>query len=362
MEKKPKPPTINEVAALAEVGVGTVSRYLKNHSAVKPKTRAFIERAIQELAFVPNEMARRLAQGKSNNILLMMLSENPIFTSTWLYERSIIQGIYDALEPTSYTMQLIMGFVDKPNDIFETIRSNIYTRSADGVILLSTWHVEERAIGLLEQSKTPYVLLGNSSEVRKANEVLLDNYGATRMLLHHLMELGHTRIGLITGNQEQQHMHERIGAFFSIMQENGLDAGEECIAYGDYSVESGYHCARRLLTGGKCTPTALICGNDFIAAGAMKAADDLHREVPASLSVAGYDNLPLTELMRPALTTVQFPGYEMGLLSVQKIFAEMQNPGKGVSSEILSSKLIIRASTAPLNESCAKDCVNDQEG
>jgi len=362
MEKKPKPPTINEVAALAEVGVGTVSRYLRNHSAVKPKTRALIENAIEELAFVPNEMARRLAQGKSNSILLMMLSENPIFTSTWLYERNIIQGIYDALEPTPYTMQLVMGFMDKPNDLFETIRSNIYTRSADGVILLSTWHVEERTIGLLEQSETPYVLLGNSSEVRKANEVLLDNYGATRMLLHHLMEFGHTRIGLITGNKEQQHMHERIVAFFSIMQENGLGTNEEYVAYGDYSVESGYHCAQRLLTNGKSMPTALICGNDYIAAGTMKAANDLHIEVPTSLSVVGYDNLPLTELMRPPLTTVQFPGYEMGLLSVQKIFAEMQNPGKGVSSDILSSKLIIRASTASPNGNCTHNCANESEG
>ena len=348
MEKKAKPSTINEVAALAEVGVGSVSRYLKNHEAVKPKTRALIERAIEELAFVPNEMARRLAQGKSNNILLMMLSENPIFTSTWLYERSIVQGIYDALEPSTYTMQLIMGFIDKPNDLFEAMRSSIYTRSADGVILLSTWRVEERIIGLLEQSVTPYVLLGSSREVGKANEVLLDNYGATRMLHKHLMDLGHTRIGLITGNREQQHMYERIAAYFSVMQENGLNADEEYVAYGDYSVESGYRLAQNLLSKGKRGPTALICGNDFIAAGAIKAADDLGINVPACLSVTGYDNLPLTELMRPALTTVQFPGYEMGLLSVKKIFAEMESPGKSFSSETLSSKLIIRASTASL--------------
>ena len=348
--QKTKHATLRDVAKLANVGAGSVSRYLNGDQSIKDINRQKISDAIQELNFVPNVTARKLAKGRSGNILLLMVSETPITMATWIYEKEIVQEIYSGLLNSEYSLQLALCSSNQ-NEIYKKIKSNIETKNADAVMILSNYRVEQNCVALLEDNSIPYVLIGCKNYKEKLNEILIDNYSAMKIVMDYLVSLRHRKIAFISGNQDQEQMAARIKCYFTLMQEKGFDVNPNYIAYGEYSMDSGYNCTKQLIQQNfNDLPTAIICSNDIIACGAIKALKEYNIKIPKEISITGFDNLTSAEVIEPPLTTFQLPA-GMGTLATQMLL-KMIKSGKTniVNERQMKFEFIIRNSAALARE------------
>jgi len=340
--------TLDDVAKLAGVSTGTVSRVINNRSAVSENARKKVEKAIKKLNYTPHSIARSLATGVSNAIFLSIIEENPILPSTWRYELPVVQGIYDYLRNTSFTLQIGISFVEESQHInfFENL---IKDKFVDGLLILSAWPIDYRSLLHLEERKIPYVLVGCKSSVQTRVEVGFDNSGAMSAIVEHLIKLGHQKFALIGGYKDQLHMADRTEGFVRALKFHGLPVYQNLMIFGDYQIESGYRCMMQLL---KETPkpTAIVCGNDYMAAGAIKAIKDTGFRVPGDFSVTGFDDSEVSKVVDPALTTVRIPVFEMGHLAVKKLHRLIREGKKEKDITILPFELIIRTSTTKCNK------------
>jgi len=335
--------TLKDVAKLANVSVGTVSRYINNNPSVSEKNRKKIQAAIERLNYSPHPIAQKLAKGVTNNLLLYIVQENPILTTTWLHELPVIQGICDYLKNTNYSLQIVLNFIDDNQGNYKYINECISSKSVDGILILSAWELSNRTLIRLMDSGFPFVLIGNDNTIQPTNDIVFDNYGAVKKLVEHLYQLGHRHIGLISGCKEQLHMSERIRGYFDAIRELGLEIEESWIKYGEYSTESGYACMQEILDGRH--PTAVICGNDYVAAGAVKAIHDRGYKVPDDFSVTGFDNSTVAQIMEPTLTTVNMPVFKAGHLATEKLIKLINKTENVINREVLPCDIIIGSST-----------------
>jgi len=214
---------------LANVSVGTVSRYINKHPSVSKKNAIKIQKAIDKLGYIPNLMAQNLAKGVSNNLLLYILQEKPILESTWLYELPIIQTVYDYIKPTNYSLQLAMDYLEDKLEISRFFNEYVNNKRVDGIIILSTFEIGDANILRLIESKMPFVLLGNQTNIQSTNQILFNNYDAINEIMDHLYELGHRRIAFINGFANQQHMIQRAKAYFDSVQRLDLETYDEWV-------------------------------------------------------------------------------------------------------------------------------------
>lgn len=297
--------TLKDVAKLAGVGAGSVSRYLNGDSCIKAVNRDKIANAIKELDFVPNISARNLAKGKSRNILLLLVSESPITMATWIYEKEIVQEIYNALLKSGYNLLLSLCPCDQ-SEIRRMIKNNIETKNADAVIILSNYTIKRDSIALFEKNQVPYILIGSRNYKEKINEILIDNWSAIQIVIEYLISLKHKKIAFISGNKDQEQMESRVQSYIALMAEKGLSVKPEYLRYGEFSVDGGYHCTKELIQENiSDMPTAIICANDLIACGAIKALKEYNFKIPQEISIVGFDNITSAEMIEPPLTTFQ---------------------------------------------------------
>lgn len=307
-----KKATLNDVAKRAGVSAGTVSKYINSSSSVKEVNRKKIEEAIKELKFTPNVYAQKLAKGKSNTILLCIVSEKNISPSTWLYQLPIIQAMNDSLVNNGYSLQIRIIAVEETYQLKKCILGCMDGKEADGIALLSVWNIPMDLIKEMKKRNFPYVLIEGVGSSR-GNGVGIDNKKMVKDLVHILAELGHSKIGFINIRSKQEDMKQRAIGYMEGLKEEGLKMNESYMLYGDFSIESGYNCVREyIVNGGECT--AFIGGNDNMAVGAIKAIQSLNMSVPEDISVIGIDDSIAATACTPKLQTVHF---ELGLMGRQ---------------------------------------------
>jgi len=340
--------TLIDVAKLSGLSTGTVSRVLNNHSSVSDEARKKVEDAIKKLNYVPLSTARSLAKGISNTIMLSIIEENPILPSTWRYELPAVQGIYDYLKDTSYSLQIGIGFVEeaKKSKFFENLIKDKYV---DGLLILGSWPINYKSLLYLEDRNIPYVLIGCRSVAPTRAEVSFDNHGAIVKIIDYLVQLGHTKFALIGGLKEQIHMIDRAKGFRDALLARDLKVYPNLIKFGDYQIDSGYQLMLELLEENP-RPTAIICGNDFMAAGAIRAIHDKGYRVPEDFSVVGFDDNEVAKVISPQLTTIKVPVFEMGHLAVEKLCSMIQKDKEIEEITILPCELVIRSSTGKCNQ------------
>lgn len=345
---KRKTTTLRDVAKLAGVGTGSVSRYLNNDPSIKEVNRQKIAQAIRELKFVPNNTARKLARGSSRNILLLLVSETPIMMASWMYEKVIVQEIYEALQDSDYTLQLaIVSKTDADEEYeYDTIKTNIRTKSVDAVMVLSNWKINDHNISFLTRHEVPYILIGCKNYMQSTNEILIDNYRSFKKMLDYLVSLGHRDIALLTGNRDHEHMVERLRSYYETMKAYGFEVAEDYVQFGEYSMESGYQNTIKLIQNCRDNfPSAIVCGNDEIACGAIKALKDHHFKIPDEVSVTGFDNSLSSQIVDPALTTIQSPG-GMGSMATKKLLEMLEKETIESKTVVFNCELVVRNSAA----------------
>jgi len=332
-----KQPTQLDIARYSGVSTATVSRVLNGSPLVKPKLREKVEKAIAELGYYPHAAARALASNRTFTLgAVIPTLNNAIFAAcTNAFEREV-QG-------SNYTLLVAVSNYDLGAE--ETLVRRLLERGVEGLLLIGNDH-SEAVYRLLERTRTIYVNTWAWEPARQLPNIGFSNRRAGAALADHLVGLGHSRIGLISGIAEgNDRVRERAIGVRQRLAEHGLELEEAATTEIAYSVGEGRRVLGELVDAGRL-PTALICGNDVIALGVLLEAMERKIPVPGALSITGFDNLPLTEHIRPALTTIDVPAAAMGHLAAKAILSAIAS-GVPVASQELEAPLLVRETTAP---------------
>lgn len=329
--------TRKDVAERAGVSVAVVS-YVVNDGPrpVSPATRAKVEKAIEELGYYPNELARSLTRKQTATIGLIIPSlTNPVFAE-------IAESLERVCTAAGYTVMLSGTGRDphKEKMLAKTLRS----KQVDGVVIIPSQH-PQIVIAPFQQAHIPTVVLEHN--LPDTHCIAIDDRQGGRLATQHLLALGHRRIAMIKREPYSALSYLRAVGYREMLEEAGLPFDPTLVIESKAGQVAGYTSMQQLLTLPN-PPTAVFTHNDVLAMGAMRAIHDTGLTVPNDISVVGYDNTISAAYLNPRLTTVKFPVTEMGRRAGE-IVLELAQSEDAVPPEtiMLPVELIVRTSTAP---------------
>ena len=261
---------------------------------------------------------------------------NPLFPP-------IVRGIEDRLAADGYVV--LIGNTDLDADREQMLFERMRDRNVDGYIL-TTAQLRGSMLAEAAQSRLPVVLANRLAEGYSFPSVSVDNELGIKLVVGHLTELGHARIGYIAGPQDVSTGLGRYLGFVTSMETAGLSADPARTVFSRaFSVEEGYRCCRELLDS-RPPCTAIAAGNDMLAIGCYTALEESGRSCPDDISVVGFNDMPFIDRLRPPLTTVAFPHYQLGTEAAELLLARMAVDGHAVKVLYLAPHLVVRGSTA----------------
>ncbi|MDO8485341.1 MAG: LacI family DNA-binding transcriptional regulator [Candidatus Limnocylindrales bacterium] len=358
----PRPePTIRDVARQAGVSTATVSRVISGSVAARPQTRARVLAVAEALGYRPSAVARSLKLRTTRTLGLLVTDiQNP-------YYPEIVRAVEDAALERNLAVLLCNGADDPARE--ETYLELLVDRRVDGIIIASSG-LQERHGAWLARRSVPVVLVNWAAPDLPLPAILGDNRAGGRLATEHLLSLGHRRIGHLSAPARNAAAAERLGGIGDALAGGGLDPGSLVVVEGDGQVAGGERAALELL---ERMPeiTGIVCYNDLTAIGAVRALRARGRQVPADVSIVGYDDIALSAWVDPPLTTIAQRTSEMGRWAVRRLGeligradgaasgdgSRMEATGDGVSGSlgpppvILPVELRVRASTAAPRES-----------
>jgi DNA-binding LacI/PurR family transcriptional regulator len=324
--------TVYTVAKHAGVSIATVSRTLAGSRKVSPSTRQRVMQAIEDLNFEPNPSARRLAYMKTATIALVFPDISGPFYST------VIRGVEQEAGRHNHNV-LIYGTHGKESSgrYLRTLSSKV-----DGLIIMAR-SIDEDSLLSLERQGVPFVLLGHSNGQLQCSTIAVDNEVGAYKAAAHLLGHGHQRIGIITGPENSPDNKGRLQGYKRALLDAGISLEQNMVVPGNFEYEGGQIAIHKLLEGNS-PPTAVVAANDEMAIGAMDAAQYRSLRVPEDLAVIGFDDIQMSALTRPSLTTVRQPMQLLGEAAVTLLFDRLQNSNGLPGHEVLDTKLVIRRS------------------
>ena len=338
MVKRPTAlPTIEAVAAAAGVSTATVSRTLNQPDSVRDALRQRVEAAVAALGYVPNAGARSMMLRRSGTI-------GAIFPTV---DNAIFAKAIDALQRrlSRAGQQLLIATSDYDADAEMRQAMNLVSRGADALALCGVGQRRE-LIEFLRQRDLPCVHVMSLSNDPFITSVGFDNAAAIGQAVRYLLDLGHRRIAMLAGvTRDNDRATARVEGVRQALAAAGLDLPARRLVERRYGISDAREGFRELLAT-RPRPTAIVCGNDVLAFGALLEAQHAGIEVPKSLSIVGFDDLELANQLHPALTTVRVPAEEMWNVAADRLLASLRGESVPRRTEIEVS-LVVRASTGP---------------
>ena len=333
--------TIDDVAKAAGVARVTVSRVLNNVENVRPETREKVRRAVEALGYSVNPQARALASGMGTQIMLIH-AHSPDLEPNSYYHAGLELGALRGC--ASLGFDLVTRAVDPSAKNRSQLLSAILERERPAGLILSPPLSDD--IELIEAAQRTGVRIAAVSAGEAARAIVsavgIDERAAGHAIGQHLTSLGHRRVGFIKGPAEHRAATLRYDGFTDAMREAGVE-GEPWAASGDFTFRSGVEAAAKLLAD-RAPVTALACANDDMAAGAMLALHRAGLEIPRAISVTGFDDTPMSEVVWPPLTTIRQPIKDFAERAVTLL---VENGGNSaIHFEALPHALVVRESTA----------------
>jgi len=289
--------TLYDVAKKSGVSPKTVSRVINNEDSVSDHKRDAVLKAVKSLGYKPNNSARSLRNNRAYAIGLL----------------------YDNLSP-AYILD-------------------------DGFVLSPPISDDKSLIELLKSRACPFVRIAPIDTTMVSPYVSVNDFELAQEVMHHLLSLGHQRIGFIAGDTTHTASIERLSGYKQALSDVEVTLDQSLIEQGDFSFESGEACARRLLAQVN-SPSAIFASNDYMAAGVVKAAQQLGVSIPEQLSVVGFDDAPVSKQLWPTLTTVRQPVKEIARTSAQLLLDIILNKKQAEQPVQLECELVVRESTA----------------
>jgi LacI family transcriptional regulator len=333
----PRPSSVTSWTVAREVGVSqsTVSRALREDPRVRPETRRRIKEAADRLGYQRAGHGDVPGSNRTVGVVVAVLT-NPFFPS-------LLTPIHDELRLMGYRVVLFAERTDIPTG--HEALSRLLDRSIDGV-LVTTATLGSKFPDAVRERNLPVVLLNRYIDGMDVDRVIADNHEGGRQAARHLLGLGHHRIGVISGPSNTSTSRDRLAGFREILAEAGVELRPDLLREGPYTHQNGYQRARELLRLDQ-PPTALFCANDVISFGAVDAARSLGLEVPARLSILGFDDVPMAAWEVFQLTTVRQPLGEMGRAAARMLAERIEydgdiGPGR---EQIFATSLVKRSTT-----------------
>lgn len=321
---------------MADVSTATVSRALTLPHKVKPETLRRINEAVRRLRYVPHGAARALASRRTHTVGAVVPSlDNAIFATT-------THALQKTLDEANYTLLLACHEFDPQAEVRMT--RTLIERGVDGLVLFGTDHDPE-VFRLIKQFRIPHVLTWALDRTGGHPCVGFDSRDAGRKLTQYLIDLGHRRFAMISGlTANNERARERLAGVKEALEGRGLSLSAARLVEVPFTYSSAREGFRKVIAD-KPFPTAVICGNDLLAIGAIAEAHAMGFGVPGDVSIAGFDDMEIASLLTPGLTTVHFPAAELGEYAASHIIARLA--GKSVTGcQELPVELVIRGSTA----------------
>lgn len=327
--------TIKDVARHANVSISTVSRVLNNSKhAVSPETRERVLKAIEELGFYPNAMARGLHLNKTKTIgLIIQDISNP-------YYPGIVHGVEDAAQELGYTV--ILANVYRSRERTHKYLNVFREKRVDGIIFTGGGIVKDAAKNnFFEQNTIATVVIGKPGHA-KLPSVQVNNVQAAREACEHLINLGHKQIVTVTGPADSSTALDRLEGYRQSLIAHGIEPKDEWIIKGNFEFESGYSAVESFpeVIKGK---TAVFAQNDMMAIGIIKRLQEKGLRVPEDVAVIGFDNIQLASFVTPMLSTVAVPVYDLGKTAM-RVLSEMLSGNEVSRITTLPTKLLLRQS------------------
>ncbi|MFJ9180339.1 LacI family DNA-binding transcriptional regulator [Streptomyces sp. NPDC102360] len=338
-------PTLEEVAARAGVGRGTVSRVINGSPRVSEATRAAVEEAVAELGYVPNTAARALAANRTDAIALVVPEpETRFFTEP--YFSDVLRGVGAELADTE--MQLILTFAGSDRER-RRLAQYLAAHRVDGVLLVSV-HADDPLPDLLGQLEIPAVVSGRRSAAETLPSVDSDNYVGARSAVEHLLSRGRTAIAHIAGRLDVFGAQRRVDGYRDALVDSGRPVDERLIVEGHFSEEGGRAAMSELLAA-RPDLDAVFAASDVMAAGARQALREAGRRIPDDVALVGFDDSAIARHMDPPLTSVRQPMEEMGRAMTDLLLTEIADRRPAVSRGldcpqlVLPTELVVRESS-----------------
>ncbi|MER7518396.1 LacI family DNA-binding transcriptional regulator [Streptomyces sp. NPDC126499] len=335
-------PTLEEVAARAGVGRGTVSRVINGSPRVSAQAREAVHRAIEELGYVPNQAARALAGSRTDAIALVIPeTEARLFAEPYFLD--IIRGVSAELGEADKQLLLTLVRTERERQRFEQY---LAAQRVDGVLLASV-HADDPLPDLVRELGLPLVLNGRRTADESAAYVDSDNQGAGRAAVAHLAGRGRRRIATITGPLDMYVARARLDGYREGIAAAGLEPDELLVATGDFTEEGGRRAMRELIARAPDLD-AVFAASDVMAAGARGVLRESGRRVPEDVALVGVDDSAVARLMDPPLTSVRQPIEEMGRAMTRMLLRELAEPSEAAGErprQVLPTELVVRESS-----------------
>ena len=334
--------TIKDIAKVAEVSHSTVSRALRDQPSIALETITRIKKIAAEMGYVPSAMARGLKTKRSQALgVIVNRIDDPFFSE-------ILQGIEDVLQEAGYSLFVAASNRDPSRE--KTIVKAMRERQVDGVIVCTTQFGDEYR-SQLEHFGFPIVAIGNLEGTNYKWLICHDDFDGSVQITKHLIELGHRKIACLGNSRAERTTRGRLESFIQEMNAANLPIPDEYI----------YHCPNGRPEGGEIgakhcldlddPPTAIICFNDMMAIGVVKALREAGLQVPRDCSVVGFDDISIAAYTYPSLTTLKQPKYQLGYQAAQMMYKILQSQAEISSARgqtlMLRGELVVRETTAP---------------
>jgi len=332
--------TIRDVARVAEVHPGTVSRALNadTRALVNEETAERVLRAAEELGYRPNPIARGLKTNRSYTIgVLIPDITNPLFPP-------ILRGIEDRLGEAGYTSLIVNtdNDPDRERSHIEAMRA----RQVDGFIS-ATARLDRQLLAEAAAAGKPLVLVNRSLEDGSAPAVTVDDAFGIRLAVEHVAALGHKRVGHVSGPQNLSTGHRRYLGFVEAMTDAGLEVQSKYVRFSNSFTEAeGARVCGELLDAAP-ELTAIVAANDLLALGCYDMLEERGVRCPEDISIVGFNDMPFVDRLRPPLTTVRVPQREIGTVAADLMLQRLSDEVDGASQILLEPTLVLRGSTAP---------------
>lgn len=329
--------TIKDVAHKAGVSVATVSRVLNNPSLVQPTTRQRVLKAIKDCQYIYNAVAGGLSSNRTKTLgVVVPTITNPVFAT-------VTKGIQDYARGQGYS--IILGNTDYNEENEKELIRLFQEKRTDGVILNGPWR-DASIVSMMKRIRLPFVITWQEIPDKDVSYVAFDNFKSAYQVVEYLINLGHRSIGMIAGKfSVSQRARMRWLGYRKCLKDYGLVYDSKLVVQKAYTFREGKEAMANLLMLSK-PPSAIFCGNDILAIGAIAGAKEKNLKIPWDISIVGFDDMEVSAYCDPPLTTIAVPAYEMGQMAAKVLIENLSGENKSPRQFVLETKLMIRGSAA----------------
>lgn len=331
--------TIKDVAKRAGVSPSTVSRVISKHPRISIETSRRVSAVMEELGYYPNLMAKSLVSKTTRTIgIILPKPAEELLQNFFFYE--LMRGVLAQLTRAGY--DLLMAGGTNEREELETVTRLIRGGRVDGLLLLYS-RTSDPVIELLHEQKVPFVLIGRSLDYDNIRSVDNDNVQAAYDATNHLIQQGQKRIGFVGGPVKLAMTQDRMTGYTKALKEAGLPFKDGWVVEGEFLIESGFRAMASIMSQPE-PPTALVVIDDVVAFGVLKGLAELGYRIPQDIAIVSFNNIALSELTMPPITSVDIGTYQLGYTAAQMVIRLIQQE-EILQRQIIPHRLVVRESS-----------------